>query len=181
MAPVLSGIPQGSVLGPTLFIIYINDLLDDINSDGLLFAEEDALSLQSDIDLLENWSNLWLLNFHPDKCHVLSIGKFENIKCTKRYRICCNELEHVFDEKDLGVRIDSDLPFEDNMMVGLIRRSFSLLNCNIFKKLYTTFVCLHLEYAQAIWSPHLTKTQRDRECLDTRNKARRRTKQTRLF
>ena len=97
IASVLSGIPQGSVLGPTLFIIYINDLLDDINSDGLLFADdammfshissqEDAPSLQSDIDLLENWSNLWLLNFQPDKCHVLSLGNFENIKQTQRYR-----------------------------------------------------------------------------------------------
>ena len=74
IASVLSGIPQGNVLGPTLFISYINDLFDDINSDGLLFADdakifshissqEDALSLQSDIDLLDNWSNLWLLNF----------------------------------------------------------------------------------------------------------------------
>ena len=177
LAPVLSGIPQGSVLGPTLFIVYINDLLDDINSDGLLFADdakiftrisskEDALMLQSDIDLLENWSKLWLLNFHPDKCHVLSFGKFGNIRYTQRYQIYGNELEHVFDEKDLGVTIDSNLTFEDhislkvkkaNTMVGLIRRSFSFLSCNLFNKLYTSFVRTHLEYAQAIWSPHLRK------------------------
>ena len=95
LAPVLSGIPQGSVIGPTLFIVYINDLLDDINSGGLLFADdakiftrisskEDALMLQSDVDLLENWSKLWLLNFHPDKCRVLSLGKFGNIRYTQR-------------------------------------------------------------------------------------------------
>ena len=87
-APVLSGIPQGSVLGPTLFVIYINDLLKDIKSEGLLFADgtkifnqiktvDDALTLQADIDLLERWSKMWLLKFHPDKCHVLTVGKFE--------------------------------------------------------------------------------------------------------
>ena len=177
LALVLSGIPQGSVLGPTLFIIYINDLLDDVNSNGLLFADDakifsrissvdDALSLQSDINLLENWSKLWLLNFHPDKCHVLTLGKFDNIKHTQRYSIAGNELEHVFDEKDLGVTIDSNLTFEDhislkvkkaNVMVGLIRRSFTFLSCNLFKKLYTTFVRPHLEYAQTVWSPHLKR------------------------
>ena len=89
-ASVLSGIPQGSVLGPILFVLYINDLLDNIKSEGLLFADdkkifahiksrEDALILQNDINLLEKWSRMWLLNFHPNKCHVLTLGKFENI------------------------------------------------------------------------------------------------------
>ena len=82
------------------------------------------------------------------------------------YRIYGNELDHVFYEKDLGVVIDSDLTFEEhvplkvkkaNMMVGLIRRSFSFLSCNLFNRLYTTFVRPHLEYGQIIWSPHLKK------------------------
>ena len=176
-APVLSGIPQGSVLGPLLFVIYINDLPDVINSDSLLFADdtkvfrkitskEDALRLQSDIDSLQLWSNKWLLRFHPDKCHVLTLGKFENIRYTKRYNMSNHELEHVFEEKDLGVIFDSELKFEEhisakvkkaNAMVGLIRRTFSFLDCKLFRKLYTTFVRPHLEYAQAVWSPHLKK------------------------
>lgn len=174
---VLSGIPQGSVLGPILFVIYINDILENINADGLLFADdtkifktimsrEDALSLQTDIDLLEQWSRTWLLTFNPDKCHILTLGKFENIRYSHRYSIYGNEMEHVFSEKDLGVVIDSALSFEDhisekikkaNSIMGLIRRSFSYLSCNLFKKLYMTFVRPHLEYAQVIWSPHLKK------------------------
>ena len=102
-APVLSGITQGSVLGPILFVIYINDLLEGIKSEGLLFADdtkvcnhiesrEDALILQTDLDLLEKWSRIWLLNSHPNKCHVF-LGKFENISYTHRYSIYNNELD----------------------------------------------------------------------------------------
>ena len=167
---VLSGIPQGSVLGPVLFVLYINDLPETVKSDILLFADdtkimrtittrEDACTLQNDIDSLQHWSHKWLLNFNADKCHVLTIGKFENIRHTHRHKIHERELDHVFEEKDLGVHFDAELKFEEHMaikikkansIVGLIRRSFSYLDCKLFKKLYTTFVRPHLEYAQAV-------------------------------
>ena len=176
-APVVSGIPQGSVLGPILFIIYINDLLDTISSAGLLFADdtkifspvnsiEDSISLQNDLYILENWSSTWLLEFNSQKCHVLTLGKLENIIHAHRYTIYGKELDHVFEEKDLGVIIDSNLNFEDhiaskvkkaNAIMGLIRRSFTYLSCETFKKLYVTFVRPHLEYAQVVWAPHLKK------------------------
>ena len=176
-APVLSGIPQGSVLGPLLFVIYINDLPDVLSSDTLLFADDtkvfrsitskkDAQALQADIVALQRWSEKWLLRFHPDKCHVLTLGKFEDIKHTYRYTISNQELEHVFEEKDLGISFDTNLRFEEhisskvqkaNAIVGLIRRTFSFLDCSLFKKLYTTFVRPHLEYGQAVWSPFLKK------------------------
>ena len=174
---VLSGVPQGTVLGPLLFVIYINDMLDPISSNGLLFAddtkvfrqicsEEDALELQSDIDKLEAWTKIWLLRFNADKCHVLTLGKFENIRHTHRYKIGGKELEHVFEEKDLGVLVDADLSFEEhittkvrkaNQIMGLIRRSFTYLDGKSFVKLYTALVRPHLEYAQSVWSPHLKK------------------------
>ena len=179
-APVISGIPQGSVLGPLLFVLYINDLPDIVNSKVYLFAddtklmrkvtsEDDARALQRDLDELEAWSKKWLLQFNPDKCHVLTIGKFENIRHTERYKLYGKELEHVFEEKDLGVHIDSELKFEEhisnkvnkaNALVGLIRRSFSYLDGELFRKLFTTFVRPHLEYAQAVWQPHLLKHKR---------------------
>ena len=76
-----------------------------------------------------------------------------------------SELEHVFEERDLGVTTDMELNVEEhisskvkkaNSIMGLIRRSFSFLDCHLFKKLYITFV-RHLEYAQAVWAPHLMK------------------------
>ena len=156
-APLLSIIPQGSVLG-LLLVIYINDLPEAINSDSLLFADDTkvfheitskdkVLVLQLDIDSLQLWSNKWLLQFHPDKCHVLTLGKFENIRCTHRYSISQYEFEHVFEEKVLGVTFDSALKFnehisakvkKENSIVGLVQRTF--LDCKLFKKLYTTFV-----------------------------------------
>ena len=177
IAPVISGIPQGTVLGPVLFVIYINDLLDDITSDGVMFADdtkvfrqitshEDASNLQNDLRKLEEWSDTWLLKFNAEKCHVLTLGKFEDIKHAHKYTICKNELEHVADEKDLGVIIDDELKFEEHIMrkvrvangiVGQIRRSFSFLDPETFRRIFVAFVRPHLEYCQAVWSPHLLK------------------------
>ena len=96
------------------------------------------------IDALNLWSEKWLLRFNTDKCHVLTLGKFDNITHTHRYKLYGDELEHVFEEKDLGVIIDMELAFEEHMaskikkangIMGLIRRTFSFLEAEIFKKL----------------------------------------------
>ena len=139
---------------------------DDTKNFNHIATRADAVTLQSDIDSLESCSRKCLLTFYPDKCHVLTAGKFENIRHTHRYSVYDKELDHVFEEKDLGAIMDSDLNFEQHIMtkvnkansiMGLIRRSFTFLDCYLFKKLYVTFVRPHLEYAQAVWSPHLTK------------------------
>ena len=119
---------------------------DDTKIFRLISSPEDALELQSDIAKLEDLSNTWQLRFNPDKCHVLSLGKFENIKYTHRYVVYNNEIEHVFDEKDLGVTIDSELKFDEhiakkvrvaNAIVGQSRRSFSYLDCETRSEEYT--------------------------------------------
>ena len=152
--------------------------MDNINSNGFIFADdtkifraiscqEDADILQSDIETLEDWAKKWLLNFHPDKCHVLTLGRYENIMYTKRYNISSKEMEHVFEDKDLGILVDSELTFHShisnqirnangaNAIVGLVRRSFTHLDCKLFKKLFTAFVRPPLEYGQPVWAPYL--------------------------
>ena len=127
---------------------------------------ENAVHLEDDLRKLENWSDTWLLKFNADKCHVLTLGKFEDIKHAHQYSICNNELEHVSSEKDLGVTIDDELKFEEhitrkiqvaNGIVGQIRRSFSFLDVETFRRIYVAFVRPHLEYCQAAWSPHLRR------------------------
>ena len=81
-----SGIPQGSVLGPILFVLYINDLPSNILSEVYMFADdtkifniikspEDQEILQDDLDTLSMWSDKWLLKCHPEKCKVMHLGK----------------------------------------------------------------------------------------------------------
>jgi hypothetical protein len=84
--PVLSGVPQGSVLGPCLFLAYINDLPDSIKSRARLFADDtivyltinsshSAENLQDDLHCLEKWEKEWAMEFNPDKCEVLRIHR----------------------------------------------------------------------------------------------------------
>ena len=84
--PVESGVPQGSVLVPSLFLFYINDMPEGIQSTVRLFADDiiayvtissdaDAANLQQDLDKLAEWESKWLMKFHPEKCYVLTISK----------------------------------------------------------------------------------------------------------
>ena len=89
-APVLSGVPQGSVLGPVLFLIYINYLPEYVsNSTVRLFADDtllyltihnssDCIKLQEDLNSLERWESDWQMSFHPEKCEVIHIKKKKN-------------------------------------------------------------------------------------------------------
>jgi hypothetical protein len=84
-AGVTSGVPQGSVCGPLLFVLYINDLPEVCACPVRLFADHTKIytrsdsadgttRLQDDLDSLQQWSDDWLLRFHPEKCHVLKLG-----------------------------------------------------------------------------------------------------------
>ena len=182
-APVVSGIPQGSVLGPILFVLYVNDLPEVTNCDTFLFADdtkvlskiscvEDHTVLQQDLLSLQKWADTWLLKFHPDKCKVLTIkpGSGRSDEIERAYYLENDGKQHKLDNvmhiKDLGVSIDSSLTFEGhfqqiiakgNMMAGLIRRSFCHLDEDIFVRLYKALVRPHLEYAHVVCHPYKQK------------------------
>ncbi len=177
---VRSGIPQGSVLGPLLFVLYINDLPLDINSSIYMFADDtkisrpistinDCMLLQDDINTLQSWSDKWLLTFHPDKCHVLSLGKNTipyNYTLPNNNNNTTTILGHVDEARDLGVIVDKDLSFDShinnkvnkaNNTLGLLRRAYIHLDINSLAILYKALVRPHLEFANVIWHPYKKK------------------------
>ncbi|KAL8594440.1 hypothetical protein ACOMHN_018148 [Nucella lapillus] len=175
-APVTSGIPQGSVVGPMLFVVYINDLPNICVSEVKLFADDTKLytrsdipgattALQADLDKLQQWSQDWLLRFHPQKCSVMKLGskksevEYTMLDATQGTTVL-EEHEH---EKDLGVHVDNKLCFKEhvakstakaNKIVGIIRRTFDYLSNDLFAQLYKSLVRPILEYGHSVWQPH---------------------------
>ena len=168
---VRSGIPQGSILGPILFTIFINDLPKDIDVYCKLFADDTKVldgadrkdSIQKDLDKLQEWSELWQLLFNVDKCKVLHMGKNNpNNVYFMRMNDEIIEIKACTEEKDLGVTFDSNLLFDRhivncvnkaNGMIGIIKRTFSYLDKETFLMLYKAIVRPHLEYGNIIWAP----------------------------
>ena len=175
-APVTSGIPQGSVLGPILFVIYINDLPEAVESPAKIFAddtkiyrpvpdEDESRRFQMDITSLCNWSHKWQLPFNATKCKIMHMG---NMNQHYTYNMDGNALEPIREEKDLGVTVDADLKFHShttrvvnkaNRILGMIKKSFVSLDAISLPVLYKAFIRPHLEYGNVIWGPHFRDDQ----------------------
>ena len=173
-APVSSGVPQGSVLGPTLFIYFINDMPDVLSCLVKIFADDTKayssvqssdkkLELQENIDKLLEWTEKWQIKFNSDKCKVLHLRK--NNPCYT-YSMKGSDLESTNVEKDLGVHVDDKLNFEfhitesikkANRMVGMLSRFLVTKDKDVMIPLYKSLVRPILEYGNAIWYPSLRK------------------------
>jgi hypothetical protein len=165
---VTSGIPQGSVLGPILFTIFINDLPIALDSHVKIFADDTkiyntvdkATMIQEDLDKLMQWSTKWLLPFNVDKCSVVHYGSnnTRNVYTMNNRDLAADTLI-----RDLGILFQDDLKFGShinkivasaNGKLGIIRNTFHELNKDNFIVLYKAFVRPILEYCCTTWSPH---------------------------
>ena len=182
---VISGIPQGSVLGPTLFVMFVNDIPDITTSHTQLYADDAKVyspiqcqtschQLQRDLDSISAWSSKWQLPLNSQKCKTLHLG-YNNPQQT--YVMEGRPLEKVDAERDLGVLIDKDLTFRKhiaamiqkaNQMLGIIKRAFVNTNQDIFIPLYKTLVRPHLEYCTVSWNPRFMADDRKIEAVQRR-------------
>ena len=168
---VSSGVPQGTVRGPLLFLVFINDLPDYVSSEIRLFADDALLyrpirsqdnvtSLQKDLENLQVWEDRWFMSFNPDKCEVLRItNKRKNILETD-YTIHGSTLRTVDNAKYLGVTIQSNLSWKPhinnitkraNSTLGFLRRNLRKCPSKIKEQAYRTYVRPTLEYASSVW------------------------------
>ncbi len=172
---VLSGIPQGSILGPVLFTIFINDLPDCIETTCKIFADDTKIydissnctNIQNDLYKLQEWSDLWNLYFNVSKCKVMYIGKNNpETKYNMKLDTANTQIISCNAEKDLGVTFDKNLNFDQhinnivnkaNQVLGVIKRTFTYLDRDVFIKLYKALVRPHLEYGNVIWNPYLKR------------------------
>ena len=174
---MISGVPQGSVLGPLLFLLYVNDLPSWIQNSMKMFADDtkiwrkiekddDSNFLQSDLHSMDRWSDKWQLKFNPDKCKVMHIGH----KCNTSYEMLDNgvvkRLEEVTEEKDLGVYVTSDLKPSTQCLkaankarsvLRMVKRNFPKIDKEDFNVLYKTYVRPHMEFCIQAWSPCMVK------------------------
>ena len=183
-ADVISGVPQGTVLGPLLFLLFIYDLpqVVDPGTQVRLFADDcliyrtikniqDQIQLQKDFDALQLWGDLWGMKFNASKCVILSATSMEN-PLTKFYELNNTVLEHVDSATYLGILIHKSLSFSEHVnntakkcrsRLGFLRRNLKKCPQGLKQTAYLSLVRSTTEYGATIWDPHLEK---DKDLLE---------------
>ena len=126
-APVVSGVPQGTVLGTLLFSLYINDISADIESEIRLYADdcvfyreikeiEDTMKLQKEIDRLGSWARKWGMRFQPVKCNMMQLTKKLPHKIQASYTLEVTVLENIERIKYLGVTLTNDVNWNTHII-----------------------------------------------------------------
>ena len=175
--PISPGVPQGSILGPLLFLTYVNDLPSSISSPFVcisLFADDtkcfsvvespaDACAFKTEARNVEKWALNWRLKFNPQS---VKYSASQHHPIVAEYTINSEIMQHVDTQRNLGVTFSSDLKWNKhiyeqvtkaNRILGMLKRlTVKLLNVNTRRCLYLTLVRSHLAYASQVWSPQNT-------------------------
>ena len=179
---VLSGVPQGSILGPSLFLLFLNDMTqglspgtqvcmyaDDTKIWRVIHGENDHIILQRDIDYLMDWALRNKMNFHPSKCKALMVSHTKPPlvdilpEIQFYYSMGNNIIDYYDSEKDLGIHINGTLNWTQhcdtvyskaNRMLGLLKRTCHFVNnSNMRRALYLSLVRSQFETCPIVWKP----------------------------
>ena len=173
---VKSGVPQGTVLGPLLFLCFINDLPDQVRSQVRLFADDcllyrpikndsDQLALQQDLDNLQEWANKWGMVFNPKKCYILRIARGKS-SMDRFYHLDGQILSQVHENPYLGLMISEDLKWSKHItktcqkatsVLAFLRRNLKQCPRPLKNTAYKSMVRSIMEYSCEIWDPYLQK------------------------
>ena len=172
-----SGVPQGSVLGPLLFLCHINDLPQRVTSKVRLIADDcllyrpihsphDQLLLQQDLAALETREEDWGMRFNVSKCYLMSIHRSKN-PYISHYKLDNHILEQVEENPFLGITIYKSLKWASHInkiynqvdfVLGFIQRNLKHTNRDLKELDYTSLVRSILEYSSTVWDPSTKKT-----------------------
>ena len=170
---VESGVPQGTVLGPLMFLLYINDIGDDITSSIKLFADDcllfrtiksidDTKILQDDLSKLGLWTSKWQMMFNAKKCYTMRLHRKKE-PIIQNYTMGDDVLTTVSSQAYLGVEIHEKLSWKPhikamtsraNKTLAFIRRNLWQCSSSVKQQAYTALVRSQLEYGASIWDPY---------------------------
>ena len=175
LTDITSGVPQGSILGPLFFVLFINDLpdvvcpastialyADDSKMFRVINCDDDQTLFQNDLDKLYHWSQCNLMDFNSKKCKIMRITK-KQVPFINRVQLSDTVLEEVKEFKDLGILTNNCLSWNShidmitakaNRMLGLLKRTCKdLKDESTIKTLYCSLVRSNLEYCSVVWCP----------------------------
>ena len=177
---VISGVPQGSVLGPVLFVLFVNDIVtctdssvsvklfaDDVKLYTVISDEFSCDKLQISLDNIYSWSNHWQLKLSPSKCTVLHLKSgrscHQDPLCDDGYSIGDSSLPVCSTVSDLGISYDNHFSFRPHihnivakasLRAKLILKCFVSRNARLLTKAFCVFVRPVLEFSSVVWSPY---------------------------
>ena len=176
-----AGVPQGSILGPLLFILYINDIVNDIHCGIRLFADDTSLYIvagtpnnaarlmNTDLEKITIWSNKWPVTFNPAKTESLLLSRKINKPDHPSLYLNDVRIEEVNTHKHLGVYLSQRLDWQNHVeyitdkvstRLNLLRSLKFTLDRNSLQKIYFTFIRTVLDYADVVWD-NCTQQQSD--------------------
>lgn len=172
-SPVRAGVPQGSILGPLLFLLYINDIVDNIKSSIRLFADDTSLyivvddpttagvTLNSDLYKIQKWASEWLVKFNPAKSESILISRKQNKPYHPPLFMNYQQIQQVNSHKHLGLYFSNDGSWHEHIeyikikawqRINIMRRLKFQLDRKSLQTIYFSFIRPIFEYADIVWN-----------------------------